>query len=64
MTLKHPHGDYAAGTQIVDCGPLGDRYTGQLEEFAAVLRGEKANPWDYEHEYLLQKTLLEVCNAC
>lgn len=63
MTLKHPHGQYTAGTHIVDCGPLGDRYTRQLEEFAAVLRGEKTNPWGYEHEYLLQKVLLEVCNA-
>ena len=63
LTLLEPFGQYAAGTQLVDCGCLGDRYTGQLTEFARIVRGEIENPFGYEHEYLLQKTLLEVCGV-
>lgn len=63
LTLRKPFGIYPAGTQEVDCGVLGDRYTGQLTEFARILRGEMENPFDYEHEYLLQKILLEICGV-
>jgi predicted dehydrogenase len=60
LTLKRPRGNYEAGTQFVDCGCLGDRYAGQLTEFAKVVRGEMENPFGYEHELLVQETLLEV----
>lgn len=63
LTLKHPRGDYEAGTHIVDCGCLGDRYAGQLRDFAQIIRGETANPFSYEHEYAVHKTLLEICGV-
>ena len=61
LTLKQPQGPYAAGTHRVNCGPLGDRYRPQLAEFARIIRGEIANPYPAEHEYLLHKTLLQAC---
>ena len=60
LTLKEPCGGYAAGTHTVDCGPMGNRYQAQQIEFAKVVRGEIANPYPVEYEYLLQKTLLEA----
>jgi len=58
LTLRDAVPGYAAGTHQVDCGPMGDRYAAQLKEFAAILRGELSNPFDYSHERLVQETLL------
>lgn len=60
-TLKEKSGSLEAGTQNVDCGPMGSRYEGQLKEFAAIVRGDITNPWDYDREYLLQKVLQQAC---
>ena len=60
LTLKEPRAHYASGTRMVNCGPRGDRYQPQMIEFARVVRGEIANPIPVEHEYLLQKILLEI----
>ncbi|MDF3129114.1 Gfo/Idh/MocA family oxidoreductase [Kiritimatiellaeota bacterium B1221] len=60
LTLKEDVPGYKAGTHQVDCGPLGDRYTGQLTEFAQIIRKEKPNPFDYDHEYLVQEVLLKA----
>ena len=61
LTLKNGNEEYSAGTHEVDCGVLGDRYTGQLEEFAKIVRGETANPYPYEHELLVHELLLDAC---
>ena len=60
LTLKEPRAHYASGTRMVDCGPRGDRYAAQMIEFARAVRGEIANPFPPEHEYLLHKTLLRA----
>lgn len=60
LTLKEPRAHYAAGTRTVSCGPRGNRYAGQMIEFARCVRGETVNPFPVEHEYLLQKTLLQA----
>ncbi len=61
LTLKEDVPGFSAGTHQVDCGPLGDRYAGQLEEFAQIIRKEKDNPFDYNHEFLVQESLLRAC---
>ena len=61
LTLNHDVPGYAAGTHMVNCGAMGDRYAPQLREFAEIIRGEKANPFDYNHELLVQETLLLSC---
>tara|TARA_R100000027_G_scaffold5589_1_gene4568 strand:+ start:11981 stop:13015 length:1035 start_codon:yes stop_codon:yes gene_type:complete len=58
LTVKHDVPGYSAGTHIVDCGPMGDRYAKQLLEFAEIIRGEKQNPFDDNHEIVVQETLL------
>ena len=60
LTLKEPRAHYASGTRIVDCGPRGNRYAAQMIEFARAVRGEIANPFPVEHEYLLHETLLRA----
>ncbi|NLZ63598.1 MAG: Gfo/Idh/MocA family oxidoreductase [Lentisphaerae bacterium] len=60
LTLKHDTGPYSAGTHCVDCGTLNDRYDRQLLEFASIIRGESPNPYPYEHELLVHKTLLQA----
>ena len=39
------------------------RYTKMLEEFAAMVRGEKENPYDYEYERGLHKLILKTCES-
>ena len=58
LTLKHPRGNYQAGTHQVDCGVLGSRYEAQLREFAEIVRGKMTNPYPFSHELLLQESLL------
>jgi citrate lyase synthetase len=41
--------------------PFKDRYEDQWREFAAVLNGEMANPYTYEHDYLVHKCHLQAC---
>ncbi len=46
------------GSQTLDFGPVRDRYEGQLVELAQMIRGETSNPYNYEHDYLVQEVLL------
>lgn len=63
LTLKHPAGGYPAGTHMVDCGLLGDRYAPQLEEFAQIVRGVIDNPFSLSHELAVQQILLQSCGV-
>ena len=38
-----------------------DRYDTMMQSFAAMVRGEKENPWDYDYELKLYKTVLKAC---
>ncbi len=38
-----------------------DRYDNMLESFAAMVRGEKENPWSCDYELELYKTVLKAC---
>ena len=39
-----------------------NRYEAMMKSFAAMVRGEKENPWDYDYELNLYKTVLKACN--
>lgn len=41
--------------------PVFDRYDAMMAGFAEYVRGEKENPWDYDYEMMLYKTLLKAC---
>ena len=40
-----------------------DRYDDMLSSFAAIVRGEKENPWSYEYELQLYRIVLAACGV-
>ena len=40
-----------------------DRYDDMMASFAAMVRGEKENPWGYDYELELYKTILKACGC-
>ena len=58
LTLIEDNQEYPAGTHIVDVGVMNGRYDDQLIELARIVHGEIENPYTYEHELLVQETLL------
>ena len=50
--------------QIPVADPAWDgRYDAMMLDFHDIVIGKKENPFTYEHEYALQKALLEICRA-
>jgi len=62
LALEEDRGGYKKGVQTIEMPPPKDRYEDQWREFAAVLNGEMANPYTYEHDYLVHKCHLGACN--
>ncbi|MDD3587890.1 MAG: hypothetical protein PHQ75_11980, partial [Thermoguttaceae bacterium] len=58
LLLKEGNAEYKAGTHEVKLQPFEDRYVGQLIDLAQFIRGEKKNPYSYDHELLVQKVIL------
>ncbi|GHU80384.1 hypothetical protein AGMMS49992_33340 [Clostridia bacterium] len=56
-----------AGKEYSDCKKRlqlpdqGGRYDDMMLDFAAFIRGEKRNPYDYDYEYQLHKLVLAAC---
>ncbi|MCL2742375.1 MAG: Gfo/Idh/MocA family oxidoreductase [Planctomycetaceae bacterium] len=61
LALTKDEGGFKKGYQTVEMPPLKDRYEGQWVEFADVINGDIVNLYTYEHDYIVQKCLLEVC---
>lgn len=61
LALEEERGGYKKGVQNVAMPPLKDRYEDQWREFAAVVNGEMANPYTYEHDYTVHKCHLQAC---
>jgi predicted dehydrogenase len=53
--------DHHAVKRTIDLPELAGRYDTQLLDFAAMVRGEKTNPYTYEHELLVQQATLRAC---
>jgi len=62
LCLAESHTPYIAGWQTVD---VGDRpmFQRDIEEFVAVLLGEKAPDYGPEHTLVTQNTLLDICQT-
>ena len=58
LTLKSGNAKFVAGTHLVDVGVMNGRYEAQLLELARIIRGEIQNPYPFEHELIVQETLL------
>ena len=63
MTLKVASGGYAAGTHVLDFGVLTDRYAAQLEDLAAIVRGDKPNDQDYDRDLKVHELTLKACGT-
>lgn len=61
MTLDRPQGEYKKGWQDVTVLKATGRYDGDFTDLAAVIRGEKEYGWSYEHDLIVQETLLRAC---
>lgn len=40
-----------------------DRYDDMMYSFARMVKGEEKNPWDYDYELMLYKTILRCCEG-
>jgi predicted dehydrogenase len=47
--------------QTIPLPELTGRYDDQLLDFAGMVRGERVNPFTYEHEFLVQQATLQAC---
>ena len=47
----------------IDVPDFGGRYDAQLADFARIVRGETANPFGYDHELAVERTLLRACGT-
>lgn len=52
---------YADTKEVLTFESNGDRYDAQVRDFAAIIRGEKADPYGYAHDLAVQKTTLAAC---
>ncbi|NLO35704.1 MAG: Gfo/Idh/MocA family oxidoreductase [Clostridiaceae bacterium] len=53
--------EYSDRQQPVELPPQGGRYDAMMLDFAEMVRGTKANPYDYNYEYQLHKLILAAC---
>lgn len=49
-------------TETVECEPF-ERYEGMLRGFASYVRGDKENPYTYDYELALFRTVMKACGA-
>ena len=52
--------DWADRGVTTECAPY-DRYDAMMRAFAAMVRGEKQNPYTYDYELALYRTILQCC---
>jgi predicted dehydrogenase len=51
---------YRAGYQEIEFSPF-ERYIADAADMAAIVRGEREPAFSYDHDYAVQKALLEAC---
>ncbi|MDR0336447.1 MAG: Gfo/Idh/MocA family oxidoreductase [Planctomycetaceae bacterium] len=61
LALNEDRNGFKKGYQTVPMPTAKNRYEDQWSEFAQILRGEIVNPYSYEHDFIVQKCLLETC---
>jgi predicted dehydrogenase len=59
-TLDADHGEYKRGTHEIIFGNY-ERYVGDAEDMAKILRGEKECDFPYTHDLAVQETVLRAC---
>lgn len=51
---------FSSAGKDIRFGPFG-RYLEMMQDFASIVRGEYENPYTYDYELLVQRTLLKAC---
>lgn len=59
LALSRPRGDYPRGVREVRF-PAFQRYVGDASDLARIVRGEKAPDFSYEHDRIVQETVLRA----
>ena len=59
LVLSRPRSKYGKGTQTVTF-PQYKRYVGDAQEFAKCIRDHQPLNWSYEHDYTVQKIVLQA----
>jgi predicted dehydrogenase len=60
LALEDPVGGFEAGPQTVKMPTETGRYHKQLQEFAAIVRGDKRPQWTSEHDLAVQLAVLQA----
>lgn len=60
LYLDRPQGEFKKGWQDVELPKTSGRYDAEFLDLAAVIRGEKAFGWSYDHDLAVQETLLQA----
>ena len=60
VTLSQPRGEFQRGYQNVTF-PKYTRYVDDARDMAKIIRGEKSPDFSYEHDLIVQTTLLKAC---
>ena len=60
LALSRPRGQYKAGYQDIPL-PKYTRYVDDAADMARVIRGEKTSDFSYEHDLIVQQSLLSAC---
>jgi predicted dehydrogenase len=60
LSLDRVRGDYKKGWQELEMPKMTGRYDAEFIDLAAVIRGEKAFAWSYDHDLTVQETLLKA----
>ncbi len=56
---KHHHEDFKVTVPVAD-PPKECRYDDEVQSFYNYVTGKEKNPWTYEHDYIVQETLLKI----
>lgn len=52
---------YCDRKEVVQLPPMTGRYDGLMRDFALCVRGDKENPFSYEHERIVHEATLQAC---
>ncbi|MBQ8508696.1 MAG: Gfo/Idh/MocA family oxidoreductase [Clostridia bacterium] len=60
-TPKGERSAYAYVADEIELPEIGGRYDTQIQDLAAMIRGEKPNPFDWDYEIRLHRLILDAC---
>jgi len=60
LALSSPSGKYRRGYQQIEL-PQFRRYIADAADMARIIRGEKDSDFSYEHDLIVQRTILQAC---